>query len=714
MFGDYGANLRNRKCEVIKMSLDGCDYTFDPETCEWQMQVNLDLDQELLNELKGQGDINEYKKLLNKLRQENGIYRQKIEEISKRKEDMKNRVFNAEKENEGLTDQYTKEYLQTEKLDNLRKETQWIIMSMIFMNATFWLQEPKFICNDGQICNQQQAKNEGRCQEQYLYDNDGYTSMTVEMGMYCENSAYLPWSQSIVYIGSAIGSLFLTQMADLVGRKMPIFGLQFIAAIFLLIINFNSSIWLFFICYFMLGLTVWPVETIMYTIINESVNGSLRDKALIGCMLFWSIGEVGIALIAYLIKDWRTAMLITMVIPQFLYCLGNYFFIIESPLFFLQKDPKKVVRHLNLIAKINGKEKLDENIKIIADEEETGSSLDKTIQNDQGQIQGGIQDSSLGQDNLASLRNNSHQNLDSSSENLAVLSGQKTQESSENVLNKNKKKNKNKDGYSEIEENPTNYKKYYLYDLFKYKNLRGIVVVSSLILGGTQIVFFGTSLALNSLPLSVYVAMGVVGLCETVSNFVCALFVHRLERKKFFIIFYAMTVVLCLSYVFIPVYQENEEIPQGVQVASIVLAGLTRVFNIFTMGIYALYAQEIFPTPVRSMGTGFTYAFSTLVTFFAPFVNSLATHIGVYPVFLLGAFSAPILFICCFMKETLGKPIKEYGAKNFSLRAQYLQLLCLQNRIQKQYNCMPCLQKAIQGKKFRRFNQKLSCRTVDI
>lgn len=53
----------------------------------------------------------------------------------------------------------------------------------------------------------------------------------------------------------------------------------------------------------------------MYTIINESVNGSLRDKALIGCMLFWSIGEVGIALIAYLIKDWRTAMLITMVIP---------------------------------------------------------------------------------------------------------------------------------------------------------------------------------------------------------------------------------------------------------------------------------------------------------------------------------------------------------------------------------------------------------------
>ena len=57
---------------------------------------------------------------------------------------------------------------------------------------------------------------------------------------------------------------------------------------------------------------MWPVETIMYTIINESINGSLRDKALIGCMLFWSVGEVSIALIAYLIKIHTYLKMLTM------------------------------------------------------------------------------------------------------------------------------------------------------------------------------------------------------------------------------------------------------------------------------------------------------------------------------------------------------------------------------------------------------------------
>lgn len=73
-----------------------------------------------------------------------------------------------------------------------------------------------------------------------------------------------------------------------------------------------------------------------------------------------------------------------------------------------------------------------------------------------------------------------------------------------------------------------------------------------------------------------------------------------------------------------------------------------------------VFSQEVFPTAVRSMGTGFSYSISTLLAFLSPFQISLAKSMNVYPTFVLGVSGLLFLVPSFFFEETLGKPMKEY------------------------------------------------------
>lgn len=83
---------------------------------------------------------------------------------------------------------------------------------------------------------------------------------------------------------------------------------------------------------------MWPVETIIYVIINESMNGKMRERSMIGCMVLWAVGEVVMAGIAYGIPNWREGMLYCIAIPYLIYTIPNFLFVLESPMFYLSKS----------------------------------------------------------------------------------------------------------------------------------------------------------------------------------------------------------------------------------------------------------------------------------------------------------------------------------------------------------------------------------------
>lgn len=104
---------------------------------------------------------------------------------------------------------------------------------------------------------------------------------------------------------------------------------------------------LYMVLYFILGFVVWPCETIMYSLLNESITGKLREIALIGCMMFWGLGEVVVSILGYYIKDWRFTMLYCIAIPYLVYSIPNLLLVFESPMLFLKKDPKRCIKIMN-------------------------------------------------------------------------------------------------------------------------------------------------------------------------------------------------------------------------------------------------------------------------------------------------------------------------------------------------------------------------------
>mmetsp|Transcript_8858 Transcript_8858/g.1226 ORF Transcript_8858/g.1226 Transcript_8858/m.1226 type:complete len:85 (+) Transcript_8858:304-558(+) len=77
-----------------------------------------------------------------------------------------------------------------------------------------------------------------------------------------------------------------------------------------------------------------------------------------------------------------------------------------------------------------------------------------------------------------------------------------------------------------------------------------IVINSSLVVGGLNILYFGSSLSFGTLSSDVYISVIVVGICETISNGLCVYFIHLLPRKKSMIIFYFLAIIICLGFIF--------------------------------------------------------------------------------------------------------------------------------------------------------------------
>lgn len=65
------------------------------------------------------------------------------------------------------------------------------------------------------------------------------------------------------------------------------------------------------------------------------MNGKLKDRSMVGCLLFWAIGEMIISGIAYGFSDWRAGMMYMIAIPYLIMSIPNFLLIKETPMFYL-------------------------------------------------------------------------------------------------------------------------------------------------------------------------------------------------------------------------------------------------------------------------------------------------------------------------------------------------------------------------------------------
>ena len=126
-------------------------------------------------------------------------------------------------------------------------------------------------------------------------------------------SSWVPQTiTSIQMVGVLIGNLVSGQIADLIGRKPPLF-LSIACLVLLNVVGGFSTSWLMFtITRFFMGFAMGVELTVQYNIQSEFTLA--RWRPVVVCVPSWPICVALFALVSWLLKDWQYIQFATAVV----------------------------------------------------------------------------------------------------------------------------------------------------------------------------------------------------------------------------------------------------------------------------------------------------------------------------------------------------------------------------------------------------------------
>src|SRR5690606_33442985 len=169
-------------------------------------------------------------------------------------------------------------------------------------------------------------------------------ALAVDWGL---NSSQMGWIASVNSIGMAVGALFFGALADKVGRKQIFMWTLIIFSVASGLSAFTTTLTLFLILRFFVGMGLGGELPVASTLVSESVKADERGRVVVLLESFWAGGWLIAALIAYFvipaefwpIEGWRVALLIT-AIPA-LYAIYIRMKLPDSPQFRVKEESKK-------------------------------------------------------------------------------------------------------------------------------------------------------------------------------------------------------------------------------------------------------------------------------------------------------------------------------------------------------------------------------------
>ncbi|MFJ5759497.1 MFS transporter [Neobacillus sp. NPDC093182] len=151
------------------------------------------------------------------------------------------------------------------------------------------------------------------------------------------------WIGSIQSIGMAVGALLFGLMADRIGRKNVFIITLLLFSIGSGISAFATSITIFLILRFFIGMGLGGELPVASTLVSESVPAEKRGRIVVLLESFWAAGWLIAAVISYFIIPkfgWQTALLISA--TPALYALYLRVGLPDSPRFEAIKDKEKI------------------------------------------------------------------------------------------------------------------------------------------------------------------------------------------------------------------------------------------------------------------------------------------------------------------------------------------------------------------------------------
>nr|XP_054774648.1 organic cation transporter protein-like [Lytechinus pictus] len=167
----------------------------------------------------------------------------------------------------------------------------------------------------------------------------GGTTLIKDFDAVCGQYYFVALAQTLYFVGAVFGSIFIGVLSDRFGRRTVTF-LCLISTIMSGVgLAFSPNIIMFLVLRCIVGVTNSGIVYSAFVLANEIVGPSKRNWAGNVVWCFFSIGIMGLALLAYLIRNWRYLQLTVSVIPVLLLITGLT--IPESPRWLIMRGRKK-------------------------------------------------------------------------------------------------------------------------------------------------------------------------------------------------------------------------------------------------------------------------------------------------------------------------------------------------------------------------------------
>ena len=210
---------------------------------------------------------------------------------------------------------------------------------------------------------------------------------------------------------------------------------------------------------------------------------------------------------------------------------------------------------------------------------------------------------------------------------------------------------------------------YGFFDLFIIPSLRIITVITMTAWFVNGLVYYGLSLNVKNLGGNVYLTFIFAALVEIPSYSITLVFMEYFGRRRSFFGFMIAAAVACFTCMKLQLYPESTML-----IASAAMLGKFCISASYAV-VY-VYAAELFPTVVRSIGLGLTSVSSRLGGILSPLIVAFAEYDKTLPMMVFASFALIAGLLGLKLPETKGKSLPDTLEENGSLKSRKGMLCC--------------------------------------
>ncbi|KAK7491562.1 hypothetical protein BaRGS_00017201, partial [Batillaria attramentaria] len=191
-------------------------------------------------------------------------------------------------------------------------------------------------CDDGLHINSTGSGCKLATCSRYVFDKSNFQETVVtQMGLVCEKRNNLAHAQMLFMLGSLFATAVCQPLSDIYGRKAILLACLALHAIVSLAITWSTYFTLLCALMFLSNLAITGMFGNAFVIGIELVGPSKRVWAGYVVEIFWSLGMILLAPIAFLLRDWQHLQMATSILPFGF--LSYYWLIPESPRWLLSR-----------------------------------------------------------------------------------------------------------------------------------------------------------------------------------------------------------------------------------------------------------------------------------------------------------------------------------------------------------------------------------------